>query len=228
MIGRIPRFAACAALALLIAVSLVSPAAAQKQIKMKGKLKEVTNATTITITNTMDMEVTVRCRPETATVEGTADPAYLTPGVPVQFVADINNGGYIQGDLKEITICTITKQDQETFSLNDPTKPSNKGKDAINTYLVRGTIKTNRKGALMVNIAGKQPNMPPKVVRGQLADDAKIKVVVSDLKMAQPGDAVEFQGQERDGVYSARKLTITMAKPLEPAAAPGKKKTASK
>lgn len=240
---RRPTAALGFALSAFLLLALAMPGAAAprpEMVRLKGKIT-TTAKDEIRIAGKTDADIAVFVgRGSRVSVEGTAVPEYLTPGVNVQFVADVNNAGVIPSPLSEITICTFTDTDQPTFSLDDPTKPSHKGKDALNKYLVRGTIKQNKNGTLTVTVPGK-PNIlpngrtaaaaPAKTIKATLAPDAKIKVLVSEISWAQVGDEASVQGIEAfPGEVRARTLKITMAKPLEPKAdeSPTRKRTAKR
>lgn len=199
-------------LVLGLSILMVAEASAQKRerVKLKGKVKTVS-----------DKQVLLEEKPETewllhigrstrVTVEGTAVPEYLAPGVNVEFVADANKAGVVPEPLTDITVCTFNDSNPATFSLEDPTKPSRKGKDALNRYQVRGTIKTIRNGKVTIST-------PDKQVKITLKPDAKIKVLTTDVTWAQPGDEASVQGAEIfAGEVQAQVLKVTMAKPLEP------------
>jgi len=118
------------------------------RVKLKGKVKTVS-----------EKQMAIEEKPETdylihissrthVSVEGTAVPDYLTHGVDVEVVADVNKAGVIPTPLSEITVCTFNEGHPATFAPEDPTKASHKGKDAVNRYVIRGTIKTIRGGKL--------------------------------------------------------------------------------
>ncbi|HEY5315813.1 MAG TPA: hypothetical protein VIK18_25010 [Pirellulales bacterium] len=194
------------------------------RVKLKGKVKTVS-----------EKQMAIEEKPETdylihissrthVSVEGTAVPDYLTHGVDVEVVADVNKAGVIPTPLSEITVCTFNEGHPATFAPEDPTKASHKGKDAVNRYVIRGTIKTIRGGKLTIAT-------PDKLVKATLAPDAKIKVLVNDVTWAQVGDEASVQGVEIfAGEVQAQTLKVALAKPLEPkkAEGPTRKKTAGR
>lgn len=212
------RFAGLLAAMLVVASAAELLAQRGERVKLQGKVK-LTAGDQLVVEDKPDSEVSVITRKGTHTeITGTAVPEYLVPTVAVEFVADVNKAGVVPEPLTEITVCNFTEARQPTFSLADPTKPSRKGKDAVNKYEVRGTIKTNRNGKLTITAA-------EKTVKATLAPDAKIKVLVSDLSFVQAGDSVSVQGIEPiPGEVHAQTLRVTMSKPLEPKKEEGPKK----
>jgi hypothetical protein len=203
------------AVALMVSVASTSalaqdPAAQPKPVQgVKGKLKGITE-NIMGLESPTNTEILVQVNPGIkVTVEGTAEPDFIQPGLAVQFAADLNAQGRIQTPLEEITICTINDTNVPTFGLDDPTKVSNKGPGAVNKYMVRGTVRLNRNGELTVQAPGKS-------VRGPLSPTAKVKVAVTDLTWAQPGDEVVVDGSEIEpGKIVAWTVKVTMAKPIE-------------
>ncbi|HEX3654306.1 MAG TPA: hypothetical protein VHV55_00795 [Pirellulales bacterium] len=200
-------------LVLLLLPALVAPQAfAQKgdRVKLKGKVKTVSEKQ-MAIEEKPETDYLIHINSRTrVTVEGTAVPEYLAPGVDVQVVADVNKAGVVPEPLTEITVCTFNESNPATFGPEDPTKPSRKGKDAVNRFVIRGTIKTIRNGKLTIAT-------PDKLVKATLTPDAKIKVLSTDVTWAQVGDEASVAGVEIfAGEVQAQTLKVALAKPLEP------------
>jgi hypothetical protein len=223
----------CALLVLGVLILATAAEAQEKKTrikKLKGTVKEVSDGQML-ITDAKEnadisLKISKRCDIE---VLGSTDAAYLTPGVNVHFITELNSGLYAPEPLKEITVCNITEKEGAMCNLADPTKPSNKGPDAVNQMDVRGTIKTNKSGKMTIEIHSEHTKKN-QTVRITLAPDAKVLVRFTDLAKVQPGDAVEVpSGTEQDpGVVLPRKVVVTLANPLPPEEKADKKTSAGR
>lgn len=213
------------ALVLLTVVLLAAGSQAQEQkvrVKLKGKVKSVAEDR-LNIIDAKDMteivlQVKLRGRGTDVEVVGTAEPAYLTPGVNVHFLAEMNKLGVVPEPLKEITVCNIDDENNKPICiLADPTKPSNKEPGAVNLMDIRGTIKTNKAGKMTIDIPSERTKKS-QLVKVTLAPDIKILAKFNDLSMVQEGDDVDVPyGMEIDPVLIIpRKMKITLANPLAP------------
>jgi hypothetical protein len=205
---------------LLVAMALVaSPATAQMDdvMQLKGKLQQAFPQQGIAMSDPMNnnQPVLIQITPSTkCSVDGTADPSFLGPGVPVQLTAEMTRLGVVQGEIAELMICDINQTNVPTFSPDDPTQATSKEKDAVGKYFARGTVMSNKNGQLQIKTPGA-------LVKGKLSDSVKIKVAVSDYTWAKEGDAVVVDGKKIEpGKIVATVVQITLAAPLE---APKKK-----
>jgi uncharacterized protein YdbL (DUF1318 family) len=207
------------ALVVLAMILLASASQAQERktrTKIKGKVDEVSEGRLIIIDasdNTTKLALQVGARSK-VDVEGSADVDYLTPGVNVHFFAEMTAANVVPEPLKEITICTIDEANNTPLCISaDPTKPKNKGKDALNNMEVRGTIKTNKNGKMTINVPSQRN---PQQVKITLAPDLKVLAHFTDLAMVRPGDEVNVPwAMEIDPVLLApQSVKITMANPL--------------
>lgn len=212
----------------------VGGAAAQqpmpKQIRgFKGKLAQpLPDGSGIAVTDPTKNNAiaVVKIGPSTKlTVEGTADLSYLGPGVAIDFNAEMNRVGKVEGEIDKLTVCEIDQTDTPVVEPEDVTQPLPKDRNAMAKMHVRGTIRSIKNGLMLVQAPGVS-------VKAKLAASPTIKVAVHNPSWAQPGDPVLVDGQEIAPGQTAQAgqpdqpqqiygtvVTITMEKPLE-----GKKK----
>jgi hypothetical protein len=212
--------AAMRALLILGLVVLVTGAdAPEKKVrvkKLKGTVKEVSEGRMVITDAKENTDIALllhkKCEIE---VLGSSDVAYLTPGVSVHFLAEMTKSGLVPDPLKEITVCNLTEKESALCILADPTKPSNKGPDAVNQMEVRGTIKTNKNSKMTIDIPSEHTKKNQQV-KVTLAPDIKVLARFTDLALVQPGDAVEVpSGTEQEPtLVLPRKVIVTLANPL--------------
>jgi hypothetical protein len=203
-------------LGLVVLTTAVEAQERKTRTKIKGKVDEVSEGRMIIIdasdnTTKLALQVSNRSKVD---VEGSADAAYLTPGVPVHFFADMTAANLAPEPLKEITVCTIDEEDNKPLCISaDPTKPKKKGKDALNNMEVRGTIKAIKNGKLTVDVPSQRN---PQQVKITLAPDVKVLAHFTDLSMVRPGDAVDVPwAMELDPVLLVpQSVKVTLANPL--------------
>jgi hypothetical protein len=169
------------------------------------------------------------------TFSGSAEKAFLRPGMFVEFRAQVNKRGTVLEPVTSLTVFTPSearpagvlpdgeagggavfgegkeekKDDKkpETKEKKAPAKP--KGDDTI--YRVAGAIsKVGRAGDVTVNADGPQ-------VKFNLAQECKISVDVNELTFVAPGDKVTLmgtflKGQPGEGIAS--KIEVIAANPL--------------
>jgi|GEM_PF-3962267 hypothetical protein len=194
---------------------LIVPARAQepKFVQIKGKIKEMQGERFQVIDDKTMVVSGVDVLPRSEVkIEGEAELGCLQPGLAVTFVANLNNLNAAPEPLKEITICEITEENKEIKVLDDPTKSAAKGKDAVNKYMVRGIIKTLKKNKFVVTVTSMREGVKPESIKGELADDVKVKVLFTSLAYASEGDAVVLSGfSQVEGEVKARKLDVKLA-----------------
>jgi hypothetical protein len=171
--------------------------------------------------------VQIDARPQDIWFQGTADPAFLKPGMLVEFKARLNKRGTASEPVSSLTIFTVREGRSvgvapegsgagstvtELFS-SKPDEPEKKGKkDEDPVYQVAGQLTKISRGEMTINCAGT-------VVKADLAKDAKVTVDVNHLRFAQPGDKVEIRarypmGQKAAGQALATQITVMGSKPL--------------
>ncbi len=174
--------------------------------------------------------VQIEARPQDVVFQGSADPAFVKPGMLVEFKAKVNKKGQAADPVQSLTIFTVregrgvgvqaegglAKGEAELFS-SKPDEPEKKGARAKGeddpTYQVAGQItKLSRLGEMTINCAGT-------TIKADLAKDAKVSVDVNHLQFAQVGDKVEIRarypmGQKAAGQGLATQITVMGAKPL--------------
>lgn len=174
--------------------------------------------------------VQIDARPQDVVFQGPADPAFVKPGMLVEFKAKVNKKGQAAEPVQSLTIFTVregrgvgvqaegglAKGEAELFS-SKPDEPEKKGPRAKGeddpVYQVAGQItKLSRTGEMTINCAGT-------TINADLAKDAKVSVDVNHLQFAQIGDKVEIRarypmGQKAAGQGLATQITVMGANPL--------------
>lgn len=172
--------------------------------------------------------VQVDARPQDVVFQGAADPAFVKPGMLVEFKARLNKRGEAAEPVSSLTIFTVregrgtgvaaegglNKGEAELFSSKpeEPAKKGPKGKEEDALYQVAGQITKLSRGEMTLNCAGT-------VVKADLAKDAKVMIDVNHLQFAQAGDKVEIRGrypmgQKNNGQALATAITVIGSKPL--------------
>ena len=172
--------------------------------------------------------VQLDARPQDIVYQGPADPAFIKPGMLVEFKARLNKRGEASEPVNTLTIFTVregrgvgvaaegslNKGEAELFSskTEEPAKKGAKGKEEDPLYQVAGQITKVSRGEMTINCAGT-------TVKAELAKDAKVKVDVNHLQFAQAGDKVEIRarypmGQKAGGQALATQITVIGSKPL--------------
>ena len=164
------------------------------------------------------------------TVTGTAEPAFLGPGLLVRFTAVISPKGLVEDKLTELAV--VERSDTNEIGAQPDLQPGQDLKKAEKegpvSWLVVGQIRSFKNNQLMV-VANKS-------IRAEVAEDCKITVDVTTPTIAREGDEITVTGkllQEYQkmgdvtvpGQVLAEKVEITLVKPLT---APGKKKGAAR
>ncbi len=135
------------------------------------------------------------------TVTGTAEPSFLRPGLFVRFLTTPDERGKITETIGELTIFSPADGFQPGVFPEDPGNP--KG-----PVLVAGRIKSLRKGKMTLLVGRQQ-------VKVQLAEEPKIAIEVTDLRIVSPGDQIEVTGFGQTAQQLiARTIDIKLAKPL--------------
>jgi hypothetical protein len=142
------------------------------------------------------------------TILGTAEPEFLSPGMYVQFTAAIDQQGTVQGKVAELLIYEPEETTGPILAAEgDPGQPKTNA-DGVPIYFVRGQVRSNRNGELMVATTGKSVKMP-------LAEVQKINVGLHNLALASAGDKVSIVGKEVDKTkVLGERVDVTLSKPL--------------
>ncbi len=159
-------------------------------------------------------------------VTGTAMADSLAPGMFVKFKGDFDNKGEGKGEVKELEIFTPGEKEPLAATPSGgavDVSASKKGPTSTfpTTYEIAGRITGTKNRTITVTCPGL-------TVHAEVAEDAKIKVNVADLRFASAGDKVEVHGwtgnmKGRQVAY-ATEVKVQMANPL-PGTAPKKKVT---
>ncbi|PQO41349.1 hypothetical protein [Blastopirellula marina] len=155
-------------------------------------------------------------KPQDMELTGTAEPGWVAAGMFVTFTGKFDGRGNSQEPITEVTVFTpregtplgVTEEESLGGLGNlfggggeDSPKPRKKAADEISTYSVNGRVSgVSRDGKLSV-IAGSTR------MTVELAEDAEVKVVVSDPRLIRPGDKFEADGwyyQKGQGVISGK------------------------
>lgn len=186
--------------------------------------------------------VQLRARPQDVTFTGAAEPAFLKPGMLVQFTGKFNKRGQCVEPVGALTIFTVREGyavgiapegaggiegTKGLFGDAQEEKPAAK-KDEIVTYRVAGQLaKLSRTGEMTINAGGTS-------IKADLAENATVSVDVNNLSFVREGDAIELRGQyypAQKGQAWATWVSISAKEPLADASAkkkplPGAKKPA--
>jgi hypothetical protein len=134
----------------------------------------------------------------------------------VHFFAEMTKANVAPDPLKEITVCNLDDKNETPLCiLADPTKPSNKGPDAVNLMEVRGTIKTNKNGKMAIEVPSERTKKIT-LVKVTLAPDTKLSALFHDLSMVKEGDEVDvpYATEDGSGIVIPHKMKVTLANPL--------------
>jgi len=163
---------------------------------------------------------------------GNAEPSFLRPGMKVTFTAVMNKKGVVKEPVTSVTVFTPQEAKdigvwpegagesapnplEGLFSPKElKEEPKTKGKKPVvedQICRVGGTLKSLKAGRLIV-VAGRME------VKGELAENAKIRVATNDLSFVQLGDKVEVDGwyyanAKQAGLW-ANSVSVTAANPL--------------
>jgi hypothetical protein len=170
--------------------------------------------------------VQLDARPQDIVYQGPADPAFVKPGMLVEFKARLNKRGEAAEPVSSLTIFTVregrgvgvaaegglNKGEAELFTSKPevPEKKGPKGKEEDAVYQVAGQITKVSRGEMTINCAGT-------TVKADLAKDAKVMVDVNHLQFAQIGDKVEVRARYpmgHKGQGLATQITVIGSKPL--------------
>jgi hypothetical protein len=163
---------------------------------------------------------------------GTAEKAFLRPGMFVEFRAQVNKRGMVLEPVASLTVFTPSEarppgvlpdgeagggggalfgDPKEGKEKPEPKKAAAKPKGDDTIYRVAGAIsKVGRAGDVTVTAGGAQ-------VKFNLAEECKITVDVNELAYVAPGDKAVVQGSSvkgQPGEGIASKIEITASKPL--------------
>jgi hypothetical protein len=166
---------------------------------------------------------------------GTAERAYLKPGVLVRIAGDFDKKMQPKAPIDELYVVTPSESAQPGIHADEPTdgeQPRSKQRGnggGGESWVIVGTIKLIKDDQLQIIADGKN-------VKVQLAEDAEIKVEVDDYSLATAGDEITVRGRtvqppqdKQPGNVVGEEVTITLAQPLEASSkAPAKKKKSSK
>jgi hypothetical protein len=152
-------------------------------------------------------------------VEGTAEPSFLRPGVNVRFSGTINDKGVLRQRVDKLEIYTPKgKASSGLFAdgAGEDAKPAKKF--AAGAYEIRGRVSSLKDNHLIVAAGGKK-------IVGDIAPDVDINARLEDLTHVQPGDKIKVTGYyyerdqpdlriQRPGGASALEVVVTLANPL--------------
>lgn len=151
-------------------------------------------------------------------VTGEVEPSFLSPGTFVRFPAEVTKRGRITGEVREMTVFSPLDGYSAGVFADGAADP----KAASARYLISGQIESVKNGQMIVR-AGEQS------FKFKLAEDAELKIEVSDLSIVRPDDEISITGSgERKDQIQAREIAIKLAKPLAGAEKNPRKSSAAK
>jgi hypothetical protein len=150
---------------------------------------------------------------------GSADPAWLRPGMIVRFSALIDKKGEVVEPVRELGVVTLRTDIQVGITQDAPadvggffgeaelSDPKNKD---VASYTVVGKLGSLKKGKFVVATTGA-------TIKGELDESVRIYVDVEDYSLMRVGDKVVVNGwyyEGQEGKAQARRVQITGAEPL--------------
>jgi hypothetical protein len=162
----------------------------------------------------------------TVSVTGEAERGYLRPGLNIEFAAQFDKKGIIQGPIEEVEIITSPgKPALGLFVEGDDGSPSKAVRTvSAGSYRVKGKLASFKDPDITVAIGSKR-------ITGTLGEEVKIKFTSDDPSLAEVGDSVKVSAWyypaakpvlNQAGRAVAESITITLAKPLAAAAKRGR------
>lgn len=151
-----------------------------------------------------------RIDPEHTTfvVKGTADVAFLRPGLWIRFQAALDAKGVAAEPLSQITVFTPRGAFSVGIAADGPDKDTGQ-------LTIAGQIRSLKKGKLTLE-TDKQ------VVSARVAEDAQVAIEVADLSLALPGSEIHVTGRFlKEDAILADVVEVTLQEPLS---AGGKKR----
>lgn len=173
----------------------------------------------------------VQIEPQARMIEylATAEPNWLAPGMLVRFTATVDRRGKIQEPIGQLEVITLREGVQigvvtdmgdggvgeEGAALFQDAKPEKKEKKKAppkdsGTWTFVGRLTEAKNGRVSIAIPGK-------VLKGELAEGAKISVDYGNLSLVKPGDQITFQGWSpvgRKQFVMANTITVTAPEKL--------------
>ncbi|HEX4145594.1 MAG TPA: hypothetical protein VHY91_18960 [Pirellulales bacterium] len=199
------------------AVAQDAPPQGTEALKASGTIEEMTSEQELRL-KVSDSEIwLVEIKPETKVeVTGTAESAFLRPGLHVRFDGEIDKKGNLQADIGELEIFTPQgKNGLGLFADNSPTaKPI--AKAAPGKYQIRAKVVSLKDHDITLAAGSKK-------LFGKVAEELTVKVASEDFTYVRDGDTVTIDGwylppnkaaAGKPGQSVAEGLTITLAKPL--------------
>jgi hypothetical protein len=161
-------------------------------------------------------------------VTGSADPAFLKPGLLVKFNAQLDKKNRATAPVNELEIVTLqtAKSPEKGSGLASDDKGSKKAEKTASTEasgIVLGQVTEFKNNELSVQTSAG-------AIKAELAANPTIKVHVNEFRgFAQAGDKVDVQGYfvpAKPGEAIAREMKVTLTNPL--GSDPTKKKPQTK
>jgi hypothetical protein len=162
-------------------------------------------------------------RPQEVSFQGSATPAFLRPGMLVQFTAMIDKKGEAQEPLGEIKVISQRMGIQLGLqaggnlgaglfnSDDDSDKKKKKVRSDTSSYLVTGTLRSINNGKMYIAAGA--------TIKAEVADNCRVNFDIADFSLARAGDSVEIHGwrypNQANQLYASR-LTIIADKVLDP------------
>jgi hypothetical protein len=164
-----------------------------------------------------DMKVQIDKKTKTQLL-GEVEPSFLNEGMFVRFPAEVTKRGKVVDAIEELTIFSPLDGFSAGIFEDGPVDP----KAASAKYLISGQL-TAIKGGLMTVNAGQNS------FKFKLADDAQLKIDVSDYTLARPDDEINITGSGVDKTQIVAKgVEIQLATPLAGEVKKSRKATAKK
>lgn len=169
------------------------------------------------------MAVAIDPRAREVSFQGVAGPAFLRPGMLVQFRAPLDKKGEAQEEISEMKVVSqrmgiqvgvqadggFTGGDLFAGNDEDAGKKKRKSRNDTTPYVVTGTLRSIKDGKFYVAAGA--------TVKGELSDNCQVSIDITDISLAREGDSVEVDGwrypNQSAQIYASR-LMIVSDKPL--------------
>lgn len=210
---------------LVVATHIGAQQREREPARCAGKLKGVAGGVLQVETEKGEqMLIAIDPRARELSFQGVAGPAFLRPGMLVQFRAPLDKKGEAQEDITELKVVSqrmglqlgvlpdggFTGGDLFAGNDDDGAKKKRKSRTDATPYVVTGALRSIKDGKMYVAAGA--------TVKAELADSCQISIDVSDISLAREGDSVEVTegwryANQATQIYASR-LTIVSEKPL--------------
>jgi hypothetical protein len=207
-------------------VSAQAPRPERESLRANGTIKNVVPGGITLVTSEGEMwNVQLPRQAKDINYSASTDLEFLKPGMAINFSAMVNNKGLVVSEVASITVFTplantdlgiipeggntANPADALFTDAKEEKKPA-KAPEQVACY-IGGQLVSLKGKKMIVSAGGAQ-------LKCDLAENAQVKISVSDLSYLQPGDKVEVEGWYYSGRKEmgamANRVSVTAANPL--------------